>query len=29
MVLGQRRQKTLEAEGKRRSWKDGKQGDET
>jgi len=29
MVLGQRRQKILEAEGRRRFWKDGRQGDET
>ena len=28
-VLGQRRQKVLEAEGRRRFWKDGRQGDET
>jgi len=29
MVLEQRRQKILEAEGRRRFWKDGRQGDET
>jgi len=29
MVLGQRKQKILEAEGRRRFWKDGRQGDET
>jgi len=29
MVLGQRRQKILEAESRRRFWKDGRQGDET
>jgi len=29
MVLGQRRQKILEAEGRRRFWKNGRQGDKT
>jgi len=29
MVLGQRRKKVLEAEGRRRFWKDGRQGNET
>jgi len=29
MVLGQRRQKILKAKGRRRFWKDSRQGDET
>jgi len=29
MVLGQRRKKVLEVEGRRKFWKDGRQGDET